>query len=39
MEWIYEQIKEMNSIWDEYMSRLKRWIAYGMNIWADLKDE
>ena len=29
----------MNRIWNEYMSRLKRWIEYGMNIWADLRDE
>ena len=29
----------MNRIWNEYMSRFKRWIENGMNIWADLRDE
>ena len=29
----------MNRIWNEYMSRFNRWIEYGMNIWADLRDE
>ena len=39
MEWIYEQILEINRIWYEYMSRFMRWIEYGMNIWTDLRGE
>ena len=35
MGWINELIRELNRMWDEWMSRLKRWIEYGMNIWAD----
>ena len=29
MGWMNEQIKEINRIWDEWMSRLKRWIDMG----------
>ena len=33
------RLKRYYRIWDEDTSRLKRWIEYGMNKWADLRDE